>query len=79
MTTATPIAPRAVSLTHAEQPQTTPLYRCACGHSLRVSGLGRHRIYFELSDERLDDPVMNGVCPACQRGLPGKNQPDAGR
>jgi hypothetical protein len=44
-----------------------------CGHSLRVSGLGRHRVYFELDDERSDDPVINRVCPACGHGLPGKN------
>ena len=44
-----------------------------CGHVLRVSGLGRHRVYFELDDERSDEPVMNRVCPACTHGLPGKN------
>jgi len=37
-----------------------PKYSCqACGHVLRVSGHGRHRGYFELDDERSDDPVMN--------------------
>jgi hypothetical protein len=46
-----------------------------CEHGLRVSGMGRHRVYFELDDERLDDPVMNRVCPKCGRGLPGKNRP----
>jgi hypothetical protein len=30
--------------------------RPECGHVLRVSGVGRHRVYFELDDERLDDP-----------------------
>jgi ribosomal protein S27AE len=55
-------------------PNQTPSYTCPeCGHGLRVSGLGRHRVYFELDDERLDDPVMNRVCPACGHGLPGKN------
>ncbi len=48
-------------------------YRCECGHVLRVFGRDRHRIYFELANERLDDPVMNRACPACGRGLPGKN------
>jgi hypothetical protein len=48
-------------------------YCCECGHVLRVSGLGRHRVYFELSDEQRDNPVMNRVCPECGRGLPGKN------
>ncbi len=46
-----------------------------CEHVLRVSGLGRHRVYFELSDTRSEDPVMNRVCPVCGHGLPGKNRP----
>jgi ribosomal protein S27AE len=46
-----------------------------CGHVLRVSGLGRHRVYFELDDERSLDPVTNRVCPVCAHGLPGKNRP----
>jgi ribosomal protein S27AE len=59
-------------------PSATPhprrTYTCPeCGHVLRVSRLGRHRVYFELDDERSDDPVMNRVCPACAHGLPGKN------
>ena len=51
-----------------------PTYTCpGCGHRLRVSGLGRHRVYFELDDGRLNDPVMNRVCPGCGHSLPGKN------
>ena len=50
-------------------------YRCECGHLLRVFGGGRHRVYFEPANTRLDDPVMNRACPACGRGLPGKNAP----
>ena len=51
-----------------------PIYSCPeCAHLLRVSGLGRHRVYFELNDERSEDPVMKRVCPACGDGLPGKN------
>jgi ribosomal protein S27AE len=38
-----------------------------------VSGLGRHRVYFELDDDRADHPVINRVCPECGNGLPGKN------
>jgi len=30
-------------------------------------------VYFELDDERSDDPVMNRICPKCGHGLPGKN------
>ncbi len=30
---------------------------------LRVFGLGRHRVYFELTDDRPYDPVMSRACP----------------
>jgi ribosomal protein S27AE len=51
-------------------------YTCPeCGDVLRVFGLGRHRVYFELEDEWLSDPVMNRVCLECGHGLPGKNPP----
>ena len=51
-------------------------YSCPqCGHALRVSGLGRHRVYSEISDSPLQSFVMNRVCPACGQGLPGKNEP----
>jgi hypothetical protein len=54
-------------------------YRCPeCDHVLRVSGLGRHRVYFELDDERRTDPVMNRACPACGHSLPG-NSPAGSR
>ncbi len=51
-----------------------PSYRCECGCVLRIFGGGRHRVYFELDNHRLDDPVMNGACPQCGRGLPGKGR-----
>jgi hypothetical protein len=58
------------------KPHPGTTYSCpTCRHPLRVSGLGRHRLYFELTDERADDPVMDGRCPACGDGLPGKNRP----
>jgi hypothetical protein len=74
MTSATLIAP-------TEAPPVSPVfdrrdeYRCECGHVLRVFGGGRHRVYFEPANARLDDPVMNRACPNCGRGLPGKNPP----
>jgi len=37
-----------------------------------VFGGGRHRVYFEMGDSRLDDPVMDGACPQCGHRLPGK-------
>ena len=54
------------------------VYRCDCGHALRVFGGGRHRVYFELDTARLDDPVMNRVCPGCWHALPGKTGRDCG-
>ena len=43
-----------------------------CGKVLNVSGMGRHRVFFELTDEVLENPVMNRVCPGCGDRLPGK-------
>jgi len=55
-------------------PQLRPPYTCPeCEHVLRVSGLGRHRVYSELEDKRSDHPIINRVCSACGYGLPGKN------
>lgn len=73
MTTGT-VTARGERLPPPANPQLRPPYRCAeCGHVLRVSGLGRHRVYFEVADERLDHPVIDRVCPECGQGLPGKN------
>jgi ribosomal protein S27AE len=30
-------------------------------------------VYFELDDDRSEDPVMNRVCPVCGHGLQDKN------
>jgi hypothetical protein len=57
-----------------EQSVPGPSYRCECGRVMRMFGGGRHRVYFELGDSRLDDPVMDGACPQCGQGLPGKNR-----
>ena len=75
MASATLIAPPE-RLAHSHKPDPRTKYSCPeCGHGLRVSGLGRHRMYFEPGDERSDGPLMNRVFPACGRGLPGKSQP----
>ncbi len=58
------------------QPDLRRTYTCPqCGHVLRITGVGRHRVYFELDDDRLSDPVMDRVCPECGHGLPGKSAP----
>lgn len=56
----------------ASPPVTRGRHLCDCGRELRVFGSGRHRVYFELSDEAFADPVMSGVCPGCRQPLPGK-------
>ena len=72
---ATLIAP-ADRLEPSAHPESEPNYSCPkCGHALRVSGLGRHRVYFEVADARADERVMSRVCPACGHGLPGTNRP----
>jgi len=73
MTSATLIAPPEQD-PPSRRADPRPRYSCPeCGHVLRVSGLGRHRVYFELDDDRSVDPVMNRACPARGHGLPGKN------
>ena len=60
--------------TPAPRPHRAREYVCVeCGHVLAMSGGGRHRVYFEPDDERRVDPVMDGLCPECGHGLPGKN------
>ena len=75
MASATLIAPPE-RLAPAPKPDPRRTYSCReCGHVLRVSGLGRHRVYFELDDERADDPRDESHMPACGHDLPGKNPP----
>ena len=66
---------RPVESSVSEIPARRDEYRCECGHVLRVFGGGRHRVYFEPGNESMGDPVMNGLCSQCGRGLPGKNRP----
>jgi hypothetical protein len=44
-------------------------YTCACGAQYRVSGAGRHRVFWVL-DAPADDPVLEDHCPACDRPWP---------
>jgi hypothetical protein len=43
-------------------------WRCRCGQEFRVSGEGRHRVYW-LIDADPGDPVLDGRCPNCGRSL----------
>ena len=71
-------APEAL-LTIVPSLDRAPQYRCECGHRLWVSGLGRHRVYLEPVKTPLNEPVMERACPACGRGLQGKNPPQQSR
>ena len=44
-------------------------WSCECGQSYRVSGTGRHRVYW-LEGAAQNDPVISGACPSCDRALP---------
>lgn len=59
--------------TPAHQHPRAPYCCPQCAHVLRVSGLGRHRVYFELDDERAEHPVIDRVCPECGHALLGKS------
>ncbi|MGI8714502.1 MAG: hypothetical protein ACR2NR_15270 [Solirubrobacteraceae bacterium] len=66
-----PIAPREPAAPAAAVDRRQ--YTCPeCGHVLHVFGRGRHRVCFEVDDERWTDPIMEGACPQCGHNLPGK-------
>jgi hypothetical protein len=52
------------------QPATEE-WACECGQAYRVTGEGRHRVYWTAGAPE-DDPVMGGQCVACERPLPGE-------
>jgi hypothetical protein len=52
-------------------------YRCACGQDFRVTGTGRHRVYW-LRDAAENEPVLSLGCPACDRPLPGTREAASG-
>jgi hypothetical protein len=54
----------------AAEPET---YRCDCGQEFRVSGTGRHRVYW-LAGAPDDDPVLSPTCPSCDRPLPRESE-----
>jgi hypothetical protein len=72
MATATLAGPEFTSAS-AEPQAEARVYGCACRNTLRVFGLGRHRVYFQRDEAGSEDAVLNRVCPDCQRVLPGKN------
>ncbi len=60
----------------AEEARETPVaevveqeFRCECGEGYRVSGEGRHRVYWP-ADATAKDPLLDPKCAACGRELP---------
>ena len=45
-------------------------FTCECGTEYRVSGEGRHRVYWK-ADASISDPVIDGKCVKCEKPLPG--------
>jgi hypothetical protein len=75
MASAATVAPPGSQTAGTEAPKPagrTSSWQCVCGQPYRVSGLGRHRIYWPL-DSPVDQPVMDGCCIRCGRPLPGKH------
>lgn len=44
-------------------------WSCECGEAFKVSGQGRHRVFWPDGAEA-SDPVIGTTCPACDRPLP---------
>lgn len=52
-------------------------YACEeCGTEYRVSGEGRHTVYWK-ADASISDPVIDGRCVQCERPLPGHHPTEA--
>ena len=43
-------------------------FTCACGQELRVSGEGRHVVFWP-ADATVADALLDDRCPACERAL----------
>lgn len=44
-------------------------WTCACGQRFRVTGAGRHRVFWR-EGAAAGDPVVGDRCPACDRAFP---------
>jgi hypothetical protein len=50
----------------AREPQE---YTCDCGQAFRMTGMGRHRVFW-LANAPEGDPLLSDRCPSCDRPLP---------
>jgi hypothetical protein len=44
-------------------------WTCQCGQDYRVTGQGRHRVYWPAGADKAE-PVLSGKCVNCERPLP---------
>src|SRR4051794_24660233 len=49
-------------------------WSCQCGQRYRVTGEGRHRVYWPDGAPE-GEPVLEGKCVSCERPLPGEHVP----
>lgn len=47
----------------------TESWRCECGQAYRVSGIGRHRVYWPAGAPETE-PLLGNACVNCERPLP---------
>ena len=47
-------------------------WKCECGKTYRVSGEGRHRVYW-ADDSTMRDPIVDRECPDCGKALPAEH------
>jgi hypothetical protein len=57
----------------AAQPGPQSEWTCACEQRFRVTGTGRHRVYW-AADAPADEPVIGSRCPSCDRPLPSERE-----
>jgi hypothetical protein len=46
-------------------------WTCACGTRFRLTGAGRHQVFW-LADAAEDEPVLGDRCPSCDQPLPSR-------
>ena len=54
-----------------EPPEEPRMVTCTCGTEYRMTGSGRHRVYWP-ADAPDDQPVLGDECPQCGEPLPAE-------
>jgi hypothetical protein len=56
---------------HSAEPDEPRMVTCTCGTEYRMTGVGRHRVYWP-ADAPDDEPVLGDECPECGEPLPAE-------